>query len=76
MGGLRSSAKMLAVSDANIDIYTDAKVPVPTKKKKRLCGPLLLILLDTLHVYLMSINGRCTLRVTVTPVRVGTVLPK
>lgn len=35
MGGLRSSAKMLAVSDANIDIYTDAKVPVPTKKKKK-----------------------------------------
>lgn len=37
VGGLRSSAKMLAVSYANIDIYTDAKVPVPTKKKKKDC---------------------------------------
>lgn len=34
VGGLRSSAKMLAMSDANIDIYTDAKVPVPTKERK------------------------------------------
>lgn len=34
MGKLRFAAKMLAASDANIDIYTDAKVPVPTKKKK------------------------------------------
>lgn len=65
VGGLRSSAKMLITSDANIGICVDAKVPVPTRER-RLCGPPLLILLDTLHVHLMSINGRRTLRVMVT----------